>query len=307
MIELELNKSITKKPGKFTISLAFLFLVSLIINTPSKILKIPKAFYKKANESKLLPEVLFWYSLKTINSEGYLKVSLIKSKTNLSYSRIMQLLQSLERLGFIKRNRGCLWLCSYNKIWKHFKYNLKGLNLIKIPVDNTIDIANLIQYYEVKNKLNQIQKKLPKKYIELLKEIGEIKSDTVKHQKAQLIFQKDIKRARKYYYESIRTNLSSQSDYNFESTLTCKKIADMFGYNSAKQGYLIQQKLQDKGLLHIINTKSSPNKRRLFISSSMNDTNHRKLISSINEYDSSFFYCNKYLFKQLPNVLIPLL
>ena len=132
-----------------------------------------------------------------------------------------------------------------------------------------------------------------------MQEIGEIKSDTVKDQIAKQIFNET--RAKQYYYGDIRTNLSSQSKYCFENTLTCKKISEMFGYTSGMQGYLIQQNLMKLNLIFI------ENNRKLFISSKMNSNYHRKIVHNINETDTSFFYSGNCLIKQLPNILIPII
>ena len=94
-------------------------------------------------------------------------------------------------------------------------------------------------------------------------------------------------------FNSIRKNLSSLLEINFQITLTCKKVADLLGYKSAIQGHSIIHQLRYKGLL------TSTLQRPLFIAKNVS----QKIFRSLN-LDSSFFLTtNNILLKRLPNLI----
>jgi len=269
---------------------------------PTNCLKVPKQLFKIANKADLLNEVMFYYELKRINKEGFFKrgqkIALFQKETGLSASRIQQLIASCVELGFLRRSKGTLSLCSYNHLWSYFKISLSGLKLLKVTSKQShYSVKDLIQCEMLRNKIKGIEKKLPKAYVKCLESKGLIKSDTVSGERATNIFNRGKKLAQSNYFESIRKNLSSYSPYCTESTITSSKIADMFGYKSPMQGHNIQKRLEEVGLITV------ERNRRLFISAKMNSHYHRSIVSSNN--DSSFFYTsnNKYLLKQLPNIM----
>lgn len=261
---------------------------------PTISLKIPKTLYKIANEKNLLSEVIFYYSLKSINKEGFFKkgkkIAIIQQRTGLSASRIQQLISSCVELGFLRRSEGTLSLCSYNHLWKHFGFSLDSLKLLRVNIKDEHDVKHLIQYEIISNKIRGIQRKLPKAYIKCLKEKGLIPSDTVSDRIADKIYYNGKKSAIKNYYDSIRNNMSSISPYCTEATLTSCKIAEILGYKSNMQGFNILKSLESLGLLSV------ERNRRLYISNNAFVVDYME--------DTSFFRTKSgYLLKQLPNLI----
>jgi len=164
--------------------------------------------------------------------------------------------------------------------------NLKALRLLKIDIDDSVNVKEKIQHAIIANKLKSIERKLPKTYLKYLK----IVSDTVSDRKARILFSRGRKLASINYFDSIRRNLSSNSRYCLEATLTSSKIASLLGYKSSMQGYNVLKRLET---LNMVNVKRN---RTLFISSNSLLYNYTS--------DSSFFLTsNGNLIKQLPNLI----
>lgn len=269
-------------------------------NNPTLLLKVPETAYKIANEKGILDEFIFYYELKSLNPQGYFPrgsgSALIKDKLKISESTLRRKLKKLEKLTWIRRVNANILLTNYDHFWITLgldPHTVK-IKLHKLtPGENFID--NLF-FEEIKLNLKRQNHLLFENYVK-----NELSDNGVQHpeymhkQKLAIIVRKLKPYISKGLHDSHRNQLRYFKKHlrykktNFDVTLSCKGISNLFGYKSDSQGYIIQQKLKTCNKIKIT-------KRCLLINKSFSGKGYIEL-------PKSFFVRGNHLYKQLPNMI----
>lgn len=270
-------------------------------SNPTTVLKIPKGLYKEANVKGVKTQLLFYYRLKQLKVDGSWRkkgvVGLLVEDLKITAKIIRKRIEELKELGWIREAGNYYELVSYDKMWSSIGIEVndkKRFSLIKI--DSHLNFQQQIYYQEIKQCLKKQEREIKKNYIK--KRFGVDAAKNKRLMKVVKVRSKDLQEAIYHQQQIIRQSLSSFVEYNFENTITCLKTAQLLGYKTAMQGWLIQKELETEGILKVQSRKHSP----LFVNQ-INKQAFKKL-----NLDNSFFLTKEgYLFKNLPNLLTPIL
>lgn len=267
------------------------------MNTPIDRIKVPFGLIKIANEKKLLNVVKFYYGLKSLTIHGcFLDVDFIRTCQQhllISYNTAKKYKATLLKNKFAIKKDSHFYLVSYDKFWKELGVEKEGkqFKLIYTSMNNFQDDIYLA---EIKRNLRKQETTLQDKYIK-----QELKADTVKNAskglKNALIKQLSYKSNEllEKQISTIRESLTSKLNINYQITLSCQKVANLFGFKSCVQGHFILKRLLSLNRISIMPQKS------IKIASKI--TNR---IFKILNLDTSFFLTSQnVLFKRLPNII----
>jgi biotin operon repressor len=248
------------------------------MNNPTKYLKVPEGLIKKCNEQKLLKEVMFYYMLKSLTIEGRIYKGRVSSslisKLGIAEGSVWRKIKQLLTKGFLKDEGNYYQLISFDSLWEELGYSMdlkygklyRGKETVinrqrkgsfKIFKISTSDISNLYYYicYE------DIKLNLQRQSYAVLKHVRDlIKSGKLKLSKAmqKTILKRvkinDIKSFR--YLNHLLLSLDESCLKWFKMgisdiTLSCKKIADMFGLKTPISGWEIERRLEVMKLLKV--------------------------------------------------------
>lgn len=268
------------------------------MNNPTNRLKVPIGLFKQANKKKLMNVIKFYYRIKSLKIDGcFLNSTFVNEicikQFNLSYntSRKYKKLLLDNKLAFLKDKHLCL--ISYDKLWESL--NVEKINDRYKLIYTTFESFDVdVHLQEIKFNLKKQEIKIKEKYLK-----KELKADTVKNANKNLKrillskLDSSISKRIKEGFDTIRTNLNSNLNINYQITLTCKKVAEIFGLNSDVQGWKII-----KSMVYINKIRSIAQKP-LIISKDI-PTNILKRLN----LDSSFFLTStNVLMKRLPNLI----
>ncbi len=260
---------------------------------PTLYVKVPQFAYKKANEKGLLNEFLFYCCIKSINIQGYLKrgelVELIKNKTGLSESNIRLKITKLEKLSWLSRcQNSSVKLSKYDVVWKCLdivKEKGDEQKVFKIQSGTLQQIREGIEIEEIRACLRKqtltvrasITRKLSEDTERKPSVLSKIIKKILKKMDYSKLFLLQIKNILKKPYNSI----------NFDISLSCLAVSQLFGYKSPMQGYNIEKRLKDSGLLSVT--------RRVI-----------HLGKGTGKYLPAGYFCTKNgtVMRQLPNMLV---
>lgn len=226
---------------------------------PTILLKIPQTAYRRANQNGILNEFLFYCCIKSINVQGFIRrgeiINLIKNKTGLSESNIRLKITQLEKLSWLSRcQNGSISLCKYDNVWKCLdivKENKDGQKIFKIKSGTFQQIREGIEIEEIRDCLKKQSLKIRSSITRKLREDTEQKPSVsskiikkiLKNMDYPKLFLLQLKNILKKPYNSI----------NFDISLSCLAVAQLFGYSSTMQGHNIEKRLKESGLLEITN------------------------------------------------------
>lgn len=270
----------------------------MIKNDPTKVIKVPSNSFRIANENCELKNYVFWLKLKSLNVEGVIVRGTIAQTAKyfgLGISMFRNYLKRLLDLGWLVKDKLTYQIISYNKLWHkfgfEFKKNGKGLvkeTIFKIDVNQLDQLENQIIVHEIKKNFKQQEKQIEKKYAAQY-----ISSDTGSTKiKKQLISKINYKRCNFYQFINVRKNFmlsKSVLKINFDISISCLKLAQLLGYQTAMSGHLIEQRLQKYGYIEVKN-------RKLLVIRNITQDAFNNL-----DLPSNFLYRNGNLYKQLTN------
>jgi hypothetical protein len=267
---------------------------------PTKLLKVPEGAYRMANQKGVLHEFLFYNQIKSLNPQGYFSrgsgIKFIKDSLKISDSTLYRNLKKLEKLTWVKRVNGNAIVTNYDHIWITLGLDphKEKIKIHKVlPGDRFIETLLL---EEIKLNLKRQKQKM---FVNHVKQ--ELFNDDVQHpeymQKSK--FDMLVRKLKPYVTKHLKQCHRDQLRYfkkhlhykgpNFDITLTCKGISQLFGYIAESQGYIIQQLLKNCNLITIT-------RRSLLINKNFKGKGYVELPKSL-------YVKGKHLYKQLPNLI----
>jgi len=201
--------------------------------------KVPQGIYRKARIQGVEKPLMFWYRCKTVNTEGRLVkgtiVTQLRSITRYSNSSIRRYISKLVQLGWLIDHGSYYQLCSYDKLFACFFYDLKWNSLskrkgsfliFKIHFAYINHLEARIAFCELRRNLSSQRKSLKHQYRrkKLQKRIG-IQASSIQGSKNQ-----NAKIAEKYNSDN-------------RPKLSCLMLAELLGYDHASKGHELQQTL----------------------------------------------------------------
>lgn len=242
-------------------------------NTKLKTLKVPTGLIRRANYSGLYHDVLFYYKLKSLESNGVLDkselIELVRSNFDISGASIWRKVRSLVDLGLLVKTKHSYRLISYKKLYK--KLNIrKNTRVFNINADfsNFIDLISL----------NEIKRSLKRQDVQVSKKRRILRSG--KPTSEQVV---------------VKSNDPNDSIYrDLDVTLSCKGVAKLLGFKSASIGYKIEQNLKKLNLLKV-KARSILIEEDHFLAG-VNAKFYKKIASNFNYKNHSIIY-------NLPNLI----
>jgi hypothetical protein len=264
-------------------------------NTPLNRLKIPVLAYQKANKAGILPAVLFYYELKRLTVEGYFGgtryVEFIRRRTGLAPATIYRGFALLAKAGLACRETGKISLVSYDKLFSLLGLQIGGkggARLLKVAA--TGNVEDNWQAAEIGNNLAAQQAALEHKYVLALTGKRDTDKAPSRRLKKRLLEGFDRLTGLNNFLGDILN--SPRAAVHCDVSLTCLKVAQLFGYTSATKGHQIERRLEAAGRLSV-------ETRVLTVLENFS----RETFFSLRLQDSSFFLRAGRLVKQLPNLL----
>ena len=237
----------------------------MIINNPTKIIKVPTGSFKIANKSGCLKDYMVYLKLKSFNIEGaFLRGSMNTVADCLGYSIAMfrNYLKRLSRLGWLIKDKTSYQLIGYNALWKRFGYSFKkqekgliGSKILKIETKNLDQLENEIIVQELKCNFEAQEKEVLRKHVEQYVPKNADTDKNVRKMRKQLISRFNRMKWLSYQLISIRRNNRLFNSVNYDINVSCQSIANMFGYKSAMQGHKMEQRLMNSGYIKVANRK----------------------------------------------------
>jgi hypothetical protein len=239
---------------------------------PTTYLKVPEGLIKKSNQFGFLPDVIFWYQLKSLNIEGKLikgKIeTLLFKKFGYSHSSTWRKIKNLVDYGWLRPDKNEYKIISYQlffcKLGYKFeeKIDIKGYNnviknykpLFKI---NKIEVSKLPYFFEY-CAYQDIKFNFQKQAYVILRQIKKNPGNPI----YQSIIQKKILEKVKlsdinsfdlinqFIIES-RKEETWKKTSDFDITLSCQGLSKLLGYSSSYTGHAIQQRLDYLGLIKV--------------------------------------------------------
>jgi hypothetical protein len=258
-------------------------------------LKIPLSAYRIANKAGILPAVLFYYELKRLTVEGYFGgrryVDFIRQRTGLAPATIYRGFAALVAAGLARREAGKIWLVSYDRLFCALGLQIggkEGVRLLKVGTAGRVE--DNWQTAEIAHNLASQQAALAHKYV--LAQTGKKDTDKAPSKKLRkrLLAGFDRLGALNNFLGDILN--SPRADVHADLSLTCRKVAALFGYSSATKGHQIERRLQAAGRLLV-----EPRSMVVLPQLSKGE------FLSLRLQDTSFFLRAGQLVKQLPNLL----
>jgi hypothetical protein len=243
----------------------------------------------------MLAAVLFYYELKRLTVEGYFGgqryVEFIRRRTGLSVASIYRGFTSLAEAGLARREAGKIWLVRYDVLFERLGIQVggeKGARLLKVASSGHVE--DNWQTAEIELNLNVQHAVSERNYVYTQKEFRN--TDKAPQKKLFNRIARGFKRA-DWLSSQLRDILEKpRVKVNCDVTLTCQKVAELFGYKSATAGHKIEHRLRERGKLTVQN-------RFLLIRESITPAE----FFGLRLQDSSFFVKRGQLVKQLPNLL----
>jgi len=239
------------------------------MKTNTKILlKVPEGLIRKANEEKILNDVIFYYQLKSLTIEGHFKknglIRLVQSKFRISESSIWRKVKKLVELGYLIKSKEGYSLIRYDAFFKSLHYDIAvctksksifgtmvrykrrgSFKIFKILVQNLDNFLSYIAYEEIKlnfqkqeynicKSSNNLSLLIPKKKLNYYQYINKL---------LQMKLQNHY----------IKTKMKHQfiNFINTDVTLSCLGLSKLLGFLSSRSGYLIEKNLVKLGLIDI--------------------------------------------------------
>lgn len=266
------------------------------MNSPLFRLKVPYGLYGQANKKGLLSVVKFYYKLKSLRIDGcFLEsefIELCQDNLFVSYNTAKKYKNLLisNQFAYIRDNHLCL--VRYDSLWEKLEVQKNKNGFFKLMYVSLANFESEIQYNEICLNLKNQAGTLRIKHLR-----RELKTDTVKNANRNLkkILSAELSSAKMNLarqIESIRQKLSSILEVNYQVTLTCKKVAEIFGFKSATQGRSIIRSMVSIGKIR------STSQNIVFVAKNVN----KHILKSLN-LDSSFFIYKNVLLKRLPNMI----
>ncbi|WP_149867281.1 hypothetical protein [Solirubrum puertoriconensis] len=263
-------------------------------------LKIPVLAYQAANrdEGKLLPKgqllraLLFYYRLKSLTIEGAFGgkrwVAFIQQRTGIAIKTIYKGFLLLAKAGLARREPGRLNLVSYDALFRLLGISVRGkggAKLLRIPV--TGNLLNQWQVAEIREALTRQRHALETNHANF--ELNRRDTDKNPGKAARRAAMRGYNRLAKLKAQLTSIPRLGKFKVNYDLTLSCAAVADLFGYVSAATGHEIEQRLQQAGKLKA---------QRRFVKIAMVPENkpHYRL-------PKSFYITRGCLIKQIPNLL----
>lgn len=223
---------------------------------PTICIKILKGSYKVANENGILDEFLFYYELKGLRIDGFFKRGTIQNyseQLGRSKGNIYSKLTKLVNAGFIRKGRKGHQLISYDDFWKKLGFDLSeriNFKVIKIRTVKGTEFKYELFSNEIDYNLKSQEKRAIKGHI--YKEAERNPDTDIMPSKISRSLKKKFshKLALRKQYLDIRGSMN-YTDVNYDFSLSCQGVANLFGYGSAMQGHFIKKELVKRGLLKV--------------------------------------------------------
>lgn len=244
----------------------------------SRYLKVPEGLFAKANRMGILKDIEFYYQLKTINEQGFLKksdlVGHIQQHFSLSTSSIWRKIKRLLNLKFLRAETNGYSLVKYDVFYSllgyqikpralHLKYNVNEFKLFKLSLSCISDIIAHIALEEFKLKRKRMLFAASVRY----SQDSSYKNDTAdSYWNREEFFVEKFKRTHvvsyidkiihdKYLhdFQVQSTGYSESSSCNIDLNITCQSFAELLGYKSSRQGHILQQRLVQMGYIEVVN------------------------------------------------------
>lgn len=263
--------------------------------TPLNRLKIPLLAYQKANKAGILPAVLFYYELKRLTIDGYFGgtryVDFIRKQTGLAPATIYRGFSLLKKAGLARKEAGKIWLVSYDQLWAALGIQVGergGTRLLKIEAHGNLE--DNWQAAEIAHNLVTQQAALNHKYV--LAQTGKRDTDKAPSKKLKKRLLAGFNRGAELNNFLGDILKAPRTNVHCDISLTCLKVAQLFGFTSATKGHKIERRLEAAGRLSV--------KPRLL---TVLEKLSRAEFLSLRLQDSSYFLRAGRLVKQLPNLL----
>lgn len=248
---------------------------------PTHRIKILKGSYKVANENDVLNEFKFYYQLKQLKIDGFFKRGELQSYSDVlgcSTATISRKLTKLRNVGFIRKVKGGFQLLSYDAFWERLGYDLSdSKNFQIIKVSSKIDFEWELYSKEIQISLKNQERKVIKNHIYKETDRNPDTENVPRNLQKALKRKFSHKIALRRNLQDIRKTLTLP-EINYDITLSCQGVANLFGYVSSKQGSIIEKELQKRGLLKIVKRPA------LYISKDI-DRNSFNILKKENEYN----------------------
>jgi len=240
-------------------------------------LKIPHQCYSRSISRNLLNDVEFYYTLKTIDQNGFFRhgtvVSTIQQHTKYASATIWNKIRKLTNCNLLAKHKQGYRLVSYDKLFSVLGYDLtktdhrKGqFKIHKIPVSQINDIKSWIALIDVRDNLNQ---QIHKAYYNLHKD--------KRYQYTENNLHCANKRFKQQVLESVAKNTVRMVDLNEEAmtviqmdelhckhnkanvycnadvTLSLKGICKVLGLSSTSSAHRIVQRMKSNQLVEVKN------------------------------------------------------
>lgn len=238
-------------------------------------IKVPEGIVKIARENGIYRSLMFWYRLKPINQLGkFDKNSFYKTVKyfyNISDSNIRLHLNKLLKMGLIKDYKSSYQLVSYDKLFKHFGYNLKLKKKNgKVIRKGNFAITKIENFYIDDSYLEDI---IDCSDIQInLRRQDDIIRKAQKGNPMSNTFKKivDKKNSGSGIYDNLNIELSKRVVSEIKNTLnieigqkkinpitgiSCRRIAKILGYKSTKSVHDLKKRSVANELIQIIPQK----------------------------------------------------
>lgn len=229
------------------------------------ILKFPEGLFKIARDNKMLKPLVFWYKLKPIYKSGRFEIKsfnkTVQSFYKISRTNIKFHIDILLKCGLIKKHGNYYQLVSYDKLFKHFGYDLKfnGKRKGTFKIDN-VDIE-YIPVLEDRVDCGEMKLNIDRQMC-CLKEIApdEVVSNSyvIKDVRNELFYdmtniqltKETISNAVKNLYEY---KTSSGKYQNLVTGISCRGLCRLLGFKSTKSVHDLKYRAFKHGLIELIN------------------------------------------------------
>ncbi len=243
-----------------------------MIKGTTNILKVPDGLIGRARKRDILAEAMFYYAIKSLSLDGFVRKSDIKTKVMRvypkSYSTICRMLNKLKSLGWIIPEENGYSIVSYNKFFGSFGYNMSpkyvsgvvarlgSFGIHKISVEFITEIQEAIEVVELKAAMiRKAKRSMPK--------------------------------------PNMMSAVRRRS--NIDPHMSCLGVAKMFGYKSKSAGHAVEVRLVKHGFIEKYNRNSLVSVNPLDIE------NHA------NRHRGGYYVADGALFKVEMNKMMPLI
>lgn len=229
-------------------------------------LKFPEGLFRTARDNKMLKPLVFWYRLKPIYSSGKFEIKsfvrTVQSFYKISRTNIKFHMDILLNCGLIKKYGNYYQLISYDKLFKHFGYDVSfnGRRMGNFAIDN-VDVE-FIPVLEDRVDCGEINLNLYRQGYCL----QEIASDEVVSKTGYVM--KDVRN--EFFYDMTNTQLSKeaissavQNLYKYKTPsgkiqnivtgISCRGLCKLLGFKSTKSVHDLKYRSVKHGLIELVN------------------------------------------------------